>query len=59
MKRLLRWISIAFGTLVGLGTVAYAVVYVLSERILRRTYEVPTVTLSIRRIPHRSSRGGG
>ena len=47
MKRLLRWISIALGTLVGLGIVAYTVVYVLSERILRRTYAVPTVALSI------------
>ena len=47
MKRLLRWIGIALGTLVGLCIVAYAVVYVLSERILRRTYEVPTVALSI------------
>jgi cytochrome c553 len=47
MKRLLRWISIALGTLVGLGIVAYTVVYVLSERILRWTYAVPTVALSI------------
>ncbi len=47
MKRLLRWIGIALGSLVGLCIVAYAVVYVLSERILRRTYEVPTVGLSI------------
>jgi mono/diheme cytochrome c family protein len=47
MKRILRWISIALGTLVGLGIVAYTVAYVLSERILRRTYAVPTVALSI------------
>jgi cytochrome c553 len=47
MKRLLRWISIVLGTLVGLGIVAYAVVYFLSERMLRRTYEVPAVALSI------------
>jgi cytochrome c553 len=47
MKRLLRWISIALGTLVGLGIVAYTVVYVLSERILQRAYAVPTVALSI------------
>ena len=47
MRRLLRWIGIALGSLVGLGIVAYAVVYVLSERILRRTYEVPTVALTV------------
>jgi mono/diheme cytochrome c family protein len=47
MKRLLRWIGIALGGLVGLAVVAYAVVYVVSERILRRTYEVPAVSLSI------------
>ncbi len=47
MKRLLRWIGIALAALVGLGIVAYAVVYVLSERILRRTYPVPAVTISI------------
>lgn len=47
MKRLLRWIGIAFGSVAALAVIAYAVVYVLSERILRRTYEVPTVALSI------------
>ena len=47
MKRLLRWIGIALGGLVGLGIVAYAVLYVLSERVLRRTYEAPAVSLTI------------
>ena len=47
MKRLLRWTGIAVGILLGLVIVAYAVVYVLSERILRRTYEVPAIALSI------------
>jgi mono/diheme cytochrome c family protein len=47
MKRVLRWIGIALGGLVALAIVAYAVVYVLSERILRRTYEVPAVSISI------------
>ena len=47
MKRLLRWIGMALGSLVALGIVAYAVVYVLSERILRRTYEVPAVAIAI------------
>jgi mono/diheme cytochrome c family protein len=47
MKRLLRWAGAVLGGLAGLGIVAYVVVYVLSERMLRRTYEVPTVALSI------------
>ena len=47
MKRLLRWMGIALGGLAGLAILAYAVVYVLSERILRRTYEVPAVAISI------------
>ena len=47
MKRLLRWISIALGSLAGLGIIAYAALYILSERVLRRTYAIPAVTLSI------------
>src|SRR6476661_9688913 len=47
MWHLLRWIGIAVGGLVGLSIVGYAVVYGLSERILRRTYEVPAVVLTI------------
>src|SRR5215813_4090233 len=47
MKRLVRWIGIALGGLVGLAIIAYAVLYVLSERALRRTYAVPAVALSI------------
>lgn len=47
MKRLLRWISIALGSVAGLGIVAYAVVYVLSERVLQHTYAIPAVALSI------------
>lgn len=47
MKRLLRWIGIALGGLVGLGIVAYAVLYVLSERVLQRTYEARAISLTI------------
>ena len=47
MKRLLRWIGVALGSVAGLGIVAYAVVYVLSERVLRHTYAIPTVAISI------------
>ena len=38
---------IALGSVAGLGIVAYGVVYVLSERVLHRTYQVPAVALSI------------
>ena len=47
MKRPLRWIGIGLGTLFGLLVVAYAIAYFLSERILRRTYAIPAVTLSV------------
>ena len=47
MGRLLRWVGIAVGCVVGLGILGYAVVYGLSERVLRRTYEVPAVALTI------------
>jgi len=47
MSRLLRSIAIAFGALVALGIIAFGVVYVLSERILRRTDEVPAAAVSI------------
>jgi hypothetical protein len=56
MKRLLRWISIVLGSLAGLGIIAYAALYILSERVLRRTYAIPAVTLSIpsdSRVDHR------
>jgi cytochrome c553 len=38
-----RWIWLAVGILIGLGIVGY----VLSERVLRRTYEVPVIALAI------------
>ena len=47
MRRLLRWVGITIGSVIVLAAVAYALVYGLSERILRRTYEVPAVTLTI------------
>jgi mono/diheme cytochrome c family protein len=47
MKRLLRWTGIALGSLLTLVIVAYAIAYVVSERILRRTYEVPAVAIAI------------
>ena len=47
MRRLLRWAGITVGSLIGLCIVAYALVYGLSERILRRTYEIPGVALTV------------
>ena len=47
VKRLLRWFGIALGSLAAFGIIAYAVVYVLSERVLRRTYQVPAVAITI------------
>jgi len=45
--RLLRWIVIGLTSVAGLAIIAYAVVYGLSERALRRTYDVPAVTISV------------
>jgi cytochrome c553 len=47
MRHLLRRVGIAVASLVGLAVVGYALLYGLSERILRRTYEVPPVALTI------------
>ena len=47
MRRLLHWIGIVAGGLIGLSIVAYGVVYGLSERILQHTYEVPAVALAV------------
>lgn len=47
MRTLLRWTGIALLCVAGLAVVAYAGVYVVSERLLRRSYTVPPVTLDI------------
>ena len=47
MKRLLRWLGIAVGSVILLAIVAYAVVYVLSEQALRHKYPLPPIALSI------------
>lgn len=43
MRRLLRWIGISLGILGMLVLVAYAIIYAISERSLRRTYPIPEV----------------
>jgi len=47
MKRVLRWVGIALGSLVALAIIAYGVLYVLSERVLNRTYDRPAVAFAI------------
>jgi len=42
MNRVLRWIGMGLAGVVGIVIVAWIVVYVLSERILQRTYPIPT-----------------
>ena len=47
MKRPLRWIGVILGTLAVMACIAYGIVYVLSERVMRHVYEVPRAALSI------------
>ena len=58
MKRILRWTGMALGSLVILAILAYAVAYFVSERILQRTYKVPTSTLVIPTDPASIAEGG-
>jgi len=47
MKGLLRWIGILSGVVAAVMVVASALVYILSERTLARTYAVPAANVSI------------
>lgn len=47
MTRLRRWTVVIVSTLVALVVVAYAAVYLLSERIVRRVYVIPGAAISI------------
>ena len=47
MKRLLRWLGIALLGVVSLAVVGLGIVYLLSERVLTRTYPLPAVALAI------------
>ena len=58
MRRVVRWVGITIGSLVGLGVVGYALIYGLSERILRRTYAIPAVALTIPTDPDSIREGG-
>jgi cytochrome c553 len=47
MKRLFRWIGIALLTVAALGVIGLGVIYVLSERVLARTYGIPPAAVRI------------
>ena len=47
IKRLLRWLGLTAGVLAAIVIIAYTVVYILSERVLQRTYQVPAVSVAI------------
>ncbi|HET9293138.1 MAG TPA: c-type cytochrome [Gemmatimonadales bacterium] len=47
MKRLLRWLRLALLGILALVILAGAVVYVLSERIVRRRYDEPLVAIAV------------
>ena len=47
MRRLLRWIGVVLGSVIALAIIAYGTVYALSERMLRRVYDLPAVALWI------------
>ena len=57
MKRLLRWIGMGLGGLVGLAVIAYAIAYVLSERALNKTYVIPKASIAIPTDPESIAEG--
>jgi len=57
MRRLLQWTGIALGVLAGLLVVAYAILYVRSERVIQRAYAIPQVSISIPADPESIAEG--
>jgi cytochrome c553 len=57
MRRLLQWTGIALGVLVGLLVLAYAILYVRSERVMQRAYAIPPVSISIPTDPESIAEG--
>jgi mono/diheme cytochrome c family protein len=47
ISKMLRWLGLTVGALAAIGIVAYAVVFVVSERVLQRTYQIPAVAVAI------------
>ena len=58
MKRVVWWIGVIVGGLVGLVVVAYTIVYVASERVLKRTYPIPVTSVPIATDPASIAEGG-
>jgi mono/diheme cytochrome c family protein len=47
MKRLLRWLSIAFGAVLGLLFIAIAAIYLLSQHTLNKRYPLPQTAIVV------------
>jgi hypothetical protein len=47
MKRLLKWLGIGLGGLMVLGLLAALGIYLRSEQIMRRTYDLPLSTIAL------------
>ena len=47
MRRLLKWIGITLGSVVVLAVIAYGVLYIISEHMLRRTYAFAPIPLQV------------
>ena len=52
MRRALRWSGYFLVGVLGVAVIAYAAVYVMSERILNRLYDVPAIAVTV---PHDSA----
>jgi mono/diheme cytochrome c family protein len=47
MKKFLRWCGFVLASLVGLAVIAYGLVYLVSARLLARTYDIPAVAIVV------------
>lgn len=58
MRRIFRWLGYGAGTVAGLVLTAAAALYIASERVLRRTYDVPVHALALPSDPASLAEGG-
>jgi mono/diheme cytochrome c family protein len=47
MRRGLRWVGYGVGGIVALAAIAYGTIYVMSEQLLSRRYDLPAIAISI------------
>jgi mono/diheme cytochrome c family protein len=47
MKKFLRWCGFVLGSLVGLAIIAYGIVYLVSARLVARTWDIPAVAIVV------------